>query len=83
MPRNNILLRRLTNSRCVQLPNGRVFFAKYKRVNRHALAPTQVRIANTYLQKLGPRKKELDGMVQEIKDRKDNRLLVASTWLQQ
>ena len=82
MPRNNNLLRRLPNSRCVQLPNGRVFFAKYERVNRRALAPTQVRIASTYLQKIGPRKKELDGLVQEIKEREDNKLVVAPTWLQ-
>ena len=49
MPRNNVLLRRLPAAKRVQLPNGRVFFAKYERVNRHALAPTQVRIGRTYV----------------------------------
>ena len=55
MPRNNILVQRLPNLRCVQLPDGCVFFAKYKRVNRHALAPTQVRIARMYVRKIGPK----------------------------
>ena len=55
MPRNNILLRRLPAPKWVQLPNGGVFFAKYQRVDRHALTPTQVRIARTYVQKIGPR----------------------------
>ena len=55
MSRNNILVQRLPNLRRVQLPDGRVFFAKYKRVNRHALAPTQVRIARTYVRKIGPK----------------------------
>ena len=77
MPRNNILFRRLPNPRHVQLPIGRVFFSKYKRVNRHAPAPTQVRILRKYVQKIGPRKKELDGFVREIKEREDNRLALA------
>lgn len=55
MPRNNILLQRLTPPRRIQLPNGRVVFAKYKRVNRYALVPTQVRINRTYVRKIGPR----------------------------
>ena len=54
MTRNNILLLRLPNPRRVQLPNCRVFFAKYKRVHRHALAPTQVRIARRYVPKITP-----------------------------
>ena len=45
MPRNNILLRRLPNERRV--------------VNRHALAPTQVRIARMYVRKIGPRRKRM------------------------
>ena len=45
MPRNNILLRRLPNARCI--------------VNRHALAPTQVRIARMYVRKIGPRRKRM------------------------
>ena len=59
MPRNNILFRRLPNPRHVQLPIGRVFFSKYKRVNSHAPAPTQVRISRTYVQKIGPRKQRI------------------------
>ena len=51
MPRNNILLRKLPNPWRIQLPNSRIFFAKYKRGNRHALALTQVRIARTYVRK--------------------------------
>ena len=43
----------------IQLPNGRVFFAKYERVNSHALAPTQVRIARTYVRKLGLRRQRI------------------------
>ena len=49
MPRNKILLQRLPYLRLLQLPNGRVFFTKHNRVNRHALAPTQVRIARNYV----------------------------------
>ena len=43
--RNNILLPRLSKPRHVQLPNSRIFFAKHERINRHALASTQVRTA--------------------------------------
>ena len=59
MPKNNIFLQRFPNPSCVQLPNGRVFFAKYGRVNRHALAPTQVRIARTYVRKIRPRRQRI------------------------
>ena len=59
MPRNNILLQRLSNLRHVQLPNGLVFFAKYKGVNRHALVPTQVRIARRHVRKIGPRRQRM------------------------
>ena len=55
----NILLQRLPNLRGVQLPNGRVFFAKHERVHRHSLAPNQVRIASTNIRKLGPRRKRI------------------------
>ena len=55
MPRNNILPRRLVTSRHVQLPNGGVVFTKYERVNRHAIAPTIVRINRTYIRKIRPR----------------------------
>ena len=59
MPRNNILLRRLPAPKRVQLPNGCVFFGKYQRVNRNALAPTQVRIARVYVWKIGPRQQRI------------------------
>ena len=55
MPRNNILLRKLPLPKWVQLPNGCVFFAKYQRAGRHALALTRARIARTYIRKIGPR----------------------------
>ena len=38
--RNIILLRRLAQSRRVTLPNGRLFLARYERVNRVSLYPT-------------------------------------------
>ena len=56
MPRNNILPQRLATLKGAQLPNSRVFFAKYKRVNNHALAPTRVRINRTYVSKVGRRR---------------------------
>ena len=59
MPTNNILLQRLPNPRRIQPPNGRFFFVKYQRVNRHALALTQVRIARTYVLKIGPKRQRI------------------------
>ena len=59
MPRNSILVQRLPAPKRVQLPNGRVFFEKYQRIDRHALAPTQVKIARTYVQKIGPRRQRI------------------------
>ena len=59
MPRNNILLQRLSAPKRVQQPNGHVFFAKYQRVCRHALTPTRVRIAITYVRKIGPRQQRI------------------------
>ena len=38
MPRNNILLRRAVPKKAT-LPNGRTFFARYKRVRRSNLLP--------------------------------------------
>ena len=55
MPKNNILLQRLPAPRRAQLPNGRVFFAKYLRVVRERL-PEQVKIRRTYVRKIGPRR---------------------------
>ena len=39
--------------------NGRVFFAKYQRVCRHAMTPTRVRIARTYGRKIGSRRQRI------------------------
>ena len=59
MPRNNILLRRFSAPKRVQIANDCVFFAKYQRVGRHALAPTRVRIAKTYARKIVPRQQKV------------------------
>ena len=58
MPRNNILLQRLPAPKRVQLPNGRVFFAKYQRVGRDRL-PERVKIRRTYVRKIGPRRQRI------------------------
>ena len=49
-------LGRLAKSRRVTLPNGRTFLARYKRVNRANLYPTNVRIKRTFTRKIGPRR---------------------------
>ena len=59
MHRNNILLQRLPAPKQVQLPNGRVFFAKYQMVARYALTPTWVKITRTYVRKIGPRRQRI------------------------
>ena len=59
MPRNNTLLRRLPDSKLVQLPNGLIYFAKYQRLCRHALTPTRVRIARTYIRKIRLRRQRI------------------------
>ena len=59
MPSNNILLQRLPNPRRVQLPNDPVFFARYKEINRHILAPTQEKIARTYVGKMESRRQRI------------------------
>ena len=46
-PRDNIVLIKRKNPKRVQLPNGRVFYAKYQRVSRDAL-PGNVRIRRKY-----------------------------------
>ena len=53
---NNILLRRLAQPRRVTLPNGRIFLARYERVNRASLYPANVRIKRTYMRNIGPRR---------------------------
>ena len=54
--RNNIFLQRLAQPRRVTLPNGRTFVARYGRVNRAGLYPTNVRIKRTYTRKIVPRR---------------------------
>ena len=58
MPRNNILLKRLPAPKRLQLPNGRVFFAKYQRFGRDKL-PERVKIRRTYVRKIGPRRQRI------------------------
>ena len=58
MPRNNILLPRLPQSRRVQLPSDCIFFAKYQHVGRR-LKPNYnltVRVNRTFVQKITPRR---------------------------
>ena len=55
LPRNNILLRRLPAQRRVQLPNGYVFFANIKGTP----TLTRVRIAKTYVRKIGSRRQRI------------------------
>ena len=52
------MLRRLAKPRQVSLPDGRTFLARYERVNRASLYPTNVRIKRTYRQKIGPRRQK-------------------------
>ena len=56
--RNNILLRRLAQPMRVTLPNDRTFLARYERVNRASLYPTNVRIKRTCRRKIGQEDKE-------------------------
>ena len=48
------------NPKRVQLPNGRVFYAKYKRVARDAL-PKNIRIRRKYKQRAAPRGRRRNG----------------------
>ena len=59
MARNNILLQRIPAPKQVQLPNGRVFFAKYQRVGRPWLIPTGIRISRTYVRKIRHRQQRI------------------------
>ena len=58
IPRSNILLQRHLAPKRVQLPNGRVFFAKYQRVGRYRL-PERLRIRRTYVRKIKPRRQRI------------------------
>ena len=59
LPRDNILLRKSATPKQIKLPNGRAFVARYKRVNRRTLAPTNVTINKTYRRSIGPRRQRL------------------------
>ena len=53
-PRNNILMVKRQNPKRVVLPNGRTFYAKYKRADRDSL-PANVTIRRRYKQRAAPR----------------------------
>ena len=53
-PRNNIVMIKKQNPKRVELPNGRTFYAKYKRVDRDALPPN-IQIRRRYKQRAAPR----------------------------
>ena len=53
-PRDNIVMIKRATPKRVQLPDGRVFYAKYKRVSRNAL-PGNIRIRRKYKQRAAPR----------------------------
>ena len=55
-PRNNIVMIKRENPKRVVLPNGRVFYAKYKRVNRDVLPPN-IQIMRRYKQRAAPKGK--------------------------
>ena len=55
-PRNNIVMIKRENPKKVVLPNGRVFYAKYKRVDRDALPPS-IQIMRRYKQRATPKGK--------------------------
>ena len=55
-PRNNIVMIKRENPKRVELPNGRIFYAKYKRVDRDALPPN-IRIMRRYKQRAAPKGK--------------------------
>ena len=55
-PRNNIVMIKRENPKRVVLPNGRIFYAKYKRVDRDALPPN-IQIMRRYKQRAAPKGK--------------------------
>ena len=55
-PRNNIVMIKRENPKRVELPNGRIFYAKYKRVDRDALPPN-IQIMRRYKQRAAPKGK--------------------------
>ena len=55
-PRNNIVMIKREHPKRIELPNGRVFYAKYKRVDRDALPPN-IRIMRRYKKRAAPKGK--------------------------
>ena len=65
--RNNIVMIKLAMPKKVTLPNGRTFYAKYKRVKRDSL-PDNVTIKYTYKRRTGRRRqrgKRLDTFLEK------------------
>ena len=62
-PRNNIVMIKRQTPKRVQLPNGRVFYAKYKRVSRDQL-PQNIRIRRRYKQRAAPKGRRRQNIVQ-------------------
>ena len=58
--RDNIVLIKRKNPKRVELPNGRVFYAKYQRVGRDAL-PSNVRIRRKYKKRAVPARRKIKG----------------------
>ena len=52
--KNNYVMRQLDTPKRVTLPNGRVFYAKYKRVKRSELPPNII-LRRNYRQRAAPR----------------------------
>ena len=75
MPRNNILLEVLPAPKRVQLPNGRVCFAKCQKVVRERL-PERVRIRRTYARRIGPRRKRIRRIGPTNQRRKRQQILI-------
>ena len=55
-PRNNIVMIKRENPKRVELPNGRIFYAKYKKVDRDALPPN-IQIMRRYKRRAAPKGK--------------------------
>ena len=55
-PRNNIVMIKRQKPKRVELPDGRVFYAKYKRVDKDALPPN-VQIMRRYKRRAAPKGK--------------------------
>ena len=55
-PRNNIVMIKRQKPKRVELPDGRVFYAKYKRVDKDALPPN-IQIMRRYKRRAAPKGK--------------------------